>query len=70
MIAMQNMTSIVKNSSADDGEEYGANAHVKHFLVFFLVGPLHENKSENYGLKRNFVLLGHYREIHRFEDKY
>ena len=41
---------------ADDGDEYDADAHVKYFLLSFLVAPLHENKSENYGLKRNVVL--------------
>ena len=33
MIAMLNTTSNVKNSSvADDGDDYGADAHVKYFL--------------------------------------
>jgi hypothetical protein len=40
----------------DNGDEYGPDGHVKYFLFAFLVAPLHENKSENYGLKRNFVL--------------
>jgi hypothetical protein len=42
----------------DNGDEYGADGHVKYFLLSFLVVPVHENKSENYGLKRKF-LLGH-----------
>jgi len=43
---------------ANDSDEYGADAHVKYLPVVFLVAPLQENKSENYGLERNFV-LGH-----------
>jgi hypothetical protein len=37
-----------------DGDECGADAHVEYFLFVFLVVPLHENKSENSGLKREF----------------
>ena len=54
-----------EQEGADDGEEYGADAHVKYFLFVFSSRSLHENKSENSGLKRNFV-LEHSREIHHF----